>query len=183
MGGLDTAPAEPAPDPADEALTHLYAVHWRPLVRVAWLLLRDQQGAEDVVQDAFVAMRRRWPTLRDPDRALAYLRASVVNGVRSVQRHQVVVERRARSEAGRADLPDRAEVSSAETGALSRLRADALLTAVRALPARQREVLVLRYYADLSEAQIAQALGISPGSVKAHAHRALATLRHTVEER
>ena len=183
MGGLEPATAAPQPDPADEALTGLYAAHWRPLVRVAWLLLHDQQGAEDVVQDAFVAMRRRWPTLRDPEKVLAYLRTSVVNGVRSAQRHQRVVQREVRSEAGSADALGRSVASSAEAHALDRLRGDAILAAVRELPPRQREVLVLRYYADLSEAQIADALGINPGSVKAHAHRALASLRRTIKER
>ena len=183
MGGLEPATAAPQPDPADAALTGLYAAHWRPLVRVAWLLLHDQQGAEDVVQDAFVAMRRRWPTLRDPDKALAYLRTSVVNGVRSAQRHERVVQREARSQASRADALGRSVGPSAETRALDRLRADTILAAVRQLPPRQSEVLVLRYYADLSEAQIADALGISAGSVKVHAHRALATLRRTTKER
>ena len=78
---------------ADTALEQLYAAHWRGLVRLAVLLLRDQGAAEEVVQDAFVAMHDRWRSLRDPDKALAYLRQTVVNRSRSALRHRGVVER------------------------------------------------------------------------------------------
>ena len=78
---------------ADTALEQLYAAHWRGLVRLAVLLLRDQGAAEEVVQDAFVAMHGRWSRLRDPDKALAYLRQAVVNRSRSALRHRGVVER------------------------------------------------------------------------------------------
>jgi RNA polymerase sigma factor (sigma-70 family) len=177
MAAAEPAPRAAAPATADEALTALYAVHWRPLVRLAYLLLRDQQGAEDVVQDDFVATHRRWGTLRERDRAVAYLRTCVVNGVRSLQRHQQVVSREQRAQAGRADVVGRWTVSSAEASALRDLTNSALLDAVGRLPQRQREVLVLRYYADLSESQIADLLQVGPGSVKTHAHRALAALR------
>ncbi len=176
-----TGPSSIGPLSADEALTGLYAVHWRGLVRLAWLLLHDQQGAEDVVQEAFVAMHRRWPQLRDREKALAYVRACVVNGVRSAQRHERVVRRESTAEAGRADAAGRAVAPSAEAGALSLWDSEAMLAAVGQLPRRQREVLVLRYYADLTEAQISDLLGISAGSVKAHAHRALASLRGRVD--
>ncbi len=167
---------------ADEALTGLYAVHWQALVRLAWLLLHDQQAAEDVVQEAFVATHRRWPHLRDRQKALAYLRTCVVNGARSRQRHDRVVRRETTAEATRADASGRAVAPSAEASALRHLDSAVMLAVVRALPQRQREVLVLRYYADLTEAQIADTLGISAGSVKAHAHRALASLRLRAEE-
>lgn len=181
MGATESAPgassSSTALATADEALTALYAVHWRPLVRLAYLLLRDQDAAQDVVQDAFVATHRRWGSLRDRDRAVAYLRTCVVNGVRSVQRHDQVVTRENRAQAGSADAVGRAVVPSAESSALRDLEGSALLDAVGRLPQRQREVLVLRYYADLSEAQIADLLQVGAGSVKTHAHRALAALR------
>ena len=154
---------------ADEALEHLYAAHWRTLVRLSVLLLRDRGEAEEVVQDAFVATHRHWHRLRDPDKALAYLRQAVVNRSRSALRHRGVVERHALREAHRPSTSDSPDVASG--------RREAVLDALRALPTRQREVLALRYYLDLSEAQIADALGISRGAVKAHASRGSATLR------
>lgn len=164
---------------ADDALTHLYGAHWHTLVRLSYLLVRDQQVAEETVQDAFVSMHRRWHQLSEPEKALAYLRRCVVNGSRSVLRHRAVEERHLRTlraEAGRPPA-SRATVASAEDRAIDHDTGDRLLEALAALPRRQREVLTLRYYLDLSEAQIADALQISPGSVKAHAHRGLAALR------
>jgi RNA polymerase sigma-70 factor (sigma-E family) len=166
---------------ADRALTELYAAHWHSLVRLSWLLVRDQQLAEETVQDAFVAMHSRWSQLRNQDLALAYLRRCVVNSSRSVLRHRLVEDRylssqtRAITAAGITDEP------SAESRALQHATGAQLLAKLGRLPRRQREVLTLRYYLDLSEAQIADALGISAGSVKAHAHRGLAALRSDVE--
>ena len=160
---------------ADEAIAILYAAHWHPLVRLAWFLVHDQGTAEDVVQDAFIATHRNYDRIRDTGAAVAYLRRAVVNGARSVQRHDVVVRREAIAEA------DRATAASAEAQALRHLGDGAMLAALRRLPDRQREVLVLRYFADWSEAAIADALGIAPGSVKAHAHRGLAALRARLE--
>jgi RNA polymerase sigma-70 factor (sigma-E family) len=156
---------------ADEALEQLYAAHWRQLVRLAVLLVRDQGVAEEVVQDCFVAVHARWGRLRDPDKGLAYLRQSVVNRSRSHQRHMTVVRRQALREAPPAPVPgaDHASYDVAQ-------RAE-VLEALRRLPARQREVLALRYYVDLSEAEIADLLGISRGSVKSHASRGVAALR------
>lgn len=159
---------------ADEAVTRLYAAHYRSLVRLAALLLRDAGAAEEVVQDSFVAMHGAWRRLSDPDRALAYLRQSVVNRSRSALRHRSVVARHAPRPA-----PDAA---SAEHGALLAMERAEVMSALRQLPQRQREVLVLRYYADLSEAEIADALGISRGAVKSHASRAMAVLRETLED-
>jgi RNA polymerase sigma-70 factor (sigma-E family) len=159
---------------ADEAVTSLYAAQYRSLVRLATLLLRDVTAAEEVVQDSFVAMHSSWRTLRDPDRALAYLRQAVVNRARSALRHRKVEERHAPS-----PLPDHA---SAEHGALEALERQDVIRALHALPGRQREVLVLRYYLDLSEAQIAEAIGISRGSVKSHASRGMAALRTSLEQ-
>jgi RNA polymerase sigma-70 factor (sigma-E family) len=159
---------------ADEAITQIYAAHYRSLVRLAALLLRDVGASEEVVQDSFIAMHGAWRRLRDPDRALAYLRQSVVNRSRSVLRHRTVELRHAP-----APMPDAA---SAEHGAMGSLEHQEVIVALRRLPERQREVLVLRYYADLSEAQTAHAMGISAGAVKSHTLRGMAALRHLLEE-
>ncbi len=161
------------PDDADRAVAELYAAHWRRLVRLAVLLVRDLATAEEVVQDAFIATARRWERLRDHDRAAAYLRQSVVNRARSELRHRGVVERHAEAEATR---PLRA-APGADVQALATERRTAVLDALRELPDRQREVLALRHYLELSEAEIADALGISRGAVKTHASRGSARLR------
>ena len=114
-------------------------------------------------------------------RVVGYLQTAVVNGCRSVQRHNVVVDRQNVREAAAADAPGRGSHGSTETQVLRTAERDAVMDALRTLPARQREVLVLRYYSDLSEAQIAHALEISPGAVKTHAHRGLTALRRTIE--
>jgi RNA polymerase sigma-70 factor (sigma-E family) len=158
---------------ADRAVTVLYATHYRSLVRLAALLLRDTATAEEVVQDSFVAMHDGWRRLRDNDKALSYLRQSVVNRARSVLRHRVVVDRNAPKPPP--DMP------SAEQGAITLLERSAVVTALRTLPARQREALVLRFYGDLSEAQIAAAMGISKGAVKSHTARAMTALRSVLE--
>ena len=158
---------------ADRAVTVLYAAHYRSLVRLAALLLRDVATAEEVVQDSFVAMHDGWRRLRDNDKALSYLRQSVVNRSRSVLRHRVVVDRNAPKPAP--DMP------SAEQGAITLLERSAVVTALRTLPPRQREALVLRFYGDLSEAQIAAAMGISKGAVKSHTARAMTALRSVLE--
>ena len=169
-------PADP-----DVAVAELYRAHWHRLVRLAWLLLRDQLAAEDVVQDAFVATHRSWSAIRDGGRVVGYLQAAVVNGCRSLQRHQLVVDRQNRRDAAAADAFGRAAHASAEAEALRSVDRAAVVEALQALPQRQREVLVLRYYVGLSEAQIAGALEISTGAVKTHAHRALTTLRRTID--
>ena len=142
-------------------------------MRLAVLLVRDVGTAEEVAQDAFVAMHGRWGRLRDNDKALAYLRQAVVNRSRSVLRHRGVVERHLRSAAA---APDPTAPPS-DTRALDADRRVAVLDALAQLPDRQREVLVLRHYLDLSEAEIADALGIARGSVKSHASRGAAALR------
>lgn len=174
-------PVASSPSEADTAIAGLYAAHWRPLVRLAYLLLRDQAAAEDAVQDAFIATHRNWHSIRDQALAAAYLRRAVVNNARSVHRHEAVVRRELTAEAGRADVLGRADAASAESAALSEIGNAEMLAALQTLPPRQQEVLVLRYYCDLSEAQIADALQIAPGSVKAHAHRGLAALRDRME--
>lgn len=159
---------------ADMAVTALYSAHYRSLVRLAVLLVRDVASAEEVVQDAFVALHGAWRRLRDTDKALAYLRQSVVNRSRSVLRHRAVVEKYAPK-----GLPD---APSAENGAIGELERSAVIEALRGLPNRQREALVLRYYGDLSEAEIAHAMGISKGAVKSHTARGMAALRMALEQ-
>jgi RNA polymerase sigma-70 factor (sigma-E family) len=159
---------------ADAAVEELYAAHWRQLVRLSVLLVHDQASAEDVVQDAFVAMHGHWSRLRDPDKALAYLRQAVVNRSRSALRHRVVVDRHARS--------SRAGEGTVDGPTVGGARRDAVRDALLKLSDRQREVLVLRYYLDWSEAQIADALGISHGAVKSHAHRGSTALRGLLGE-
>jgi RNA polymerase sigma-70 factor (sigma-E family) len=185
--------AEPAPgaDPArdlgaplrwtpDEAVEHLYAAHYRQLVRLSVLLVRDQETAEEVVQDAFVALHGKWRGLRDPHLGLAYLRQSVVNRSRSVLRHRAV-ELRHLSTAAAQQAAAPPWLPGADEAVVRRAGRAAVLDALQQLSTRQREVLVLRYYLDLDEAGIADALGISRGAVKSHASRAAAALRTLLE--
>ena len=158
---------------ADRAVTELYSEHYRALVRLAAMLVRDTQTAEEVVQDAFVAMHGGWQRLRDNDKALAYLRQAVVNRSRSVLRHRTVIDKNLQK--APPDMP------SAEHGALVLLERHAVVAALRHLPGRQREAIVLRYYADLSEAEIAATMGISRGAVKSHTARGMTALRTALE--
>jgi RNA polymerase sigma-70 factor (sigma-E family) len=158
---------------ADRAVIELFSVHYRPLVYLAVMLVRDTATAEEVVQDAFVAMHDGWDRLRDADKALAYLRQAVVNRCRSVLRHRAVVDPNLQQAPG---LP------SAEHDAPVLPEQNSVGPALRGLPERQREAIVLRYYADLSEEEIAAAMGISRGAVKSHTARGMATLRAALEQ-
>jgi len=169
--GLTAAPLE---WDADRVVTAIYSEHYRSLVRLAAFLVRDNATAEEVVQDSFVAMHGAWRRLRDTDKALSYLRQSVVNRSRSVLRHRVVVDKNTPKPPP--DMP------SAEHGAIVQLERSAVVTALRTLPERQREALVLRYYGDMSEAQIASVMGISRGAVKSHTARAMGALRAVLEQ-
>jgi RNA polymerase sigma-70 factor (sigma-E family) len=153
----------------DQAVAELYSLHYRPLTRLAILLVRDAVTAEDVVQDAFVAMRSAWPRLGDTEKALAYLRQAVVNRSRSVLRHRPVTG-------------TNLQQASAEHGALDLLDQPAAVAALLGLPERQREAIVLRFYADLSEDQIAAAMRISRGAVRSHTARGLSGLRAAFDQ-
>jgi RNA polymerase sigma-70 factor (sigma-E family) len=155
----------------DDAITALFSREYTRLVRAAVLLVGDVETAEDVVQDAFVAVHRRWARITDPERVGGYLHRAVVNGSRSVLRHRAVVHRHAGSLAEPENTADAADL------VLARAARAAVLDALAALPRRQREVLVLRHYLGLSEAEIASTLRISTGSVKTHASRGAAALR------
>jgi RNA polymerase sigma-70 factor (sigma-E family) len=159
---------------AGPAVMQLYALHHRPLVRLAALLVRDIPTAEDLVHDSFIAMRDAWDRLRDAENAVAYLRQAVVNRSRSMLRHRMAVQR----------SPQQAppDTPGAVDDVLIQLERSPVVAALRDLPDRQRETIVLRYYADLSEAETAAAMGISRGAVKAHTARGMAALRAAMEQ-
>ena len=159
---------------ADRVVTEIYHGEYKSLVRLAVLLVHDVPTAEEVVQDAFEAMHTAWRRLRDSEKALSYLRQAVVNRSRSVLRHRTVVDKNAPKPA-----PDE---PSAEQGAMALIERSLVVAALRTLPDRQREAIVLRYYADLSEADIAAAMGISRGAVKSHTARAMAALKSILEQ-
>jgi RNA polymerase sigma-70 factor (sigma-E family) len=171
---LRAVAAEPIAWSADLAIIELYSVQYKALVRLAAMLVRDTSTAEEVVQEAFISMHDSWHRLKDTEKALAYLRQAVVNGSRSVLRHRTVVEKHAPKPAP--DMP------SAEHGAMALLERSEVIAALSDLPARQREAIVLRYYADLSEADIAAAMRISRGAVKSHTARGMAALKAALEQ-
>jgi RNA polymerase sigma-70 factor (sigma-E family) len=154
-------------------ITELYAAHRLSLVRLAVLLVDDVASAEDVVQDAFAALARRPDAVRDPSRALAYLRVSVVNTARSALRRR----RTARAYSPPHDLSP----PSPEDSAVLAEEHREVIEALRQLAPRQREVLVLRYWSNLSEAEIAHTLGVSQGTVKSTASRALVVLEKAMK--
>ncbi|OLT19969.1 RNA polymerase subunit sigma-24 [Pseudonocardia sp. CNS-139] len=162
---LDARP-EPPPVPGSPlTLSDLYRDHRMRMVRLAILLVDDPSTAEDVVQEAFTGLHRHWSSLRDEAAAVGYLRTAVVNGSRSVLRRR----RTARDYVP----PHQVNARSAESLAMLSAEHQAVVDALATLPRRQREVLVLRYYGGLSEAEIADATGISRGTVKSTASRAL----------
>ena len=154
---------------AGQAVGALFGAHYQSLVRLAVLLVGDVGTAEEVVQDSFVALHASWRRLRDPGKALFYLRRSVVNRSRSAIRHRAVASRTA--------LQPPPPAPGADQAVIAGLQRSEVVSALRALPARQREALVLRYYYDLTEAQIASAMRISKGAVKSHTARGMAALR------
>jgi RNA polymerase sigma-70 factor (sigma-E family) len=168
--------ASPIPAPGgwaglgpDRAVSILYRAHYRSLVRLAAFLVRDTATAEEVVQDAFVALHGAWHRMKDADQAVFYLRRSVVNRSRSELRHQAVVDKIA------PQLTKKSPGAGPEPASWP--GRTALISALPALPSRQREALMLRYHAGLTEAQIASAMGISRGAVRSHTARALSALR------
>ena len=159
------APGVEAPAEGPRTLEDLYREHRMRFVRLAILLVDDPATAEDVVQEAFTGLHRHWGRLRDENAALGYLRTAVVNGSRSVLRR--------RRTAREYTPPHTADARSAESLAMLSAEHQAVVSALGQLPRRQREVLVLRYYGGLSEAEIAEATGISRGTVKSTASRGL----------
>jgi RNA polymerase sigma-70 factor (sigma-E family) len=153
---------------ADRAVTVMYGEHYGSLVRMAALLVGDVAMAETVVQDSFVAMHSAWRRLRNGESALAYLHQCVVNRSRSALRHQSATGRHT------ARLVPCLRSTGRETPPLLEF---AVVRALRTLPLRQREALVLIYCGDLTEAQAASAMGIKPGAVKSHLAGAIEALR------
>jgi len=175
LGGLDRAEFTPvaAEGTSVDLLTETYQAHYRSLLGLAALLLDDTASCEDVVQEAFIRVHAARRRVREPEKTLAYLRQTVVNLSRSTLRRRIMGLRLLQK-----PMPD---MASAEEGAYDALERDQLLQAMRGLQRRQREVLVLRYFADMTEAQVADSLGISVGSVKAYGSRGLAALRLSMD--
>jgi RNA polymerase sigma-70 factor (sigma-E family) len=158
----------------DRAFDALYRSHWWPMLRLAQGLVDDTSAAEDVVQDAFAGLYRNPAVLADAAAAARYLRASVVNGARSALRRRRTV----RTWLGQVRAGEHA--SAADEPSLRSVEQQAARRALAALPSRQREVLTLRFLADLSDSEIADATGMSAGHVRSAASRGLATLRSTL---
>ena len=180
-GVTEIAAVAPAPERSEPAaasdVAGLFRERQAELVRLAVLVVGDRPTAEDVVQDVFARLCAR-NLLPDRDR-LAYVRAAVLNGCRSVLRRRTL----ARRLRGAGD-PDRSDAApdSAENEAMLAEDRRQVLAALATLPVRRREVLVLRYWLGLSEAEIAAVMGISPGTVKSNAARGLAALARNLGE-
>ena len=166
-GGRGQAAAAPA-------VTALYQAHALGLVRLAHVMLGNRTGAEDVVQDAFCGLYRRWERLDDKDKALQYVRSSVLNGCRSALRSGSAPDPRGEHHPAAA---------SAETAVLTGEERREVMNAIRRLPDRQREALVLRFYLDEPDAEIARVMGISQSTVRSTTHRALAALGRLLGEK
>lgn len=175
--GPREGPMEPTLDLRDPerevAIARVFDESHARLVRLA-VLLGAGADAEDIVAEAFCQLYRRWPRLRSPDAAPAYVRGSVVNLVRMRLRHLQVVRRHSERELRPSDNV------SAESIALVREDQRAVVEALDQLAPRQREAIVLRYWMDLKEAEIAATMGISCGAVKTHTSRAMAALSRAV---
>jgi RNA polymerase sigma-70 factor (sigma-E family) len=161
---------------AAQAVTALYEAHAVGLIRLAVVMLGDRAAAEDVVQDAFCGLYRRWGQLDEPGKAQSYVRAATLNGCRSELRQRIRAQRRG------GPAPDAADAASAEQAALLGEEHQQVLSALRRLPDRQREALVLRFYLDQTEPEIAESMGISPGTVKSTTSRGLAALGRLIQE-
>ncbi len=156
------------------ALTSLYREHQVELIRLAVLLVGDVATAEDVVQDVFLRLQARPPRLQDESKLPAYVRAAVLNGCR-------MALRRRRRTWGHTE-PHEPPVWSAESAVMLGEDRREVLAALRRLPRRQREALVLRYYLELDDAEVARVMGIRPGTVRSTMVRALAALERRLGE-
>lgn len=154
-----------------DALPGLFAAHYRRLLALAVLVTDDRATAEDLVQEAFARLHGR--ALADPERALAYLRSTVLNLSRSRLRRLRTARKHER--------PDDRLLPSAEDDVILRADQRAVLDALRTLSPRQRQALVLRYWEDMTESQVAAAMGLSAGAVKSHTSRGMSALRTALE--
>ncbi len=171
---MDTAAGAASRAPSVSAL---YQEHAVGLIRLAVIMLGDRASAEDVVQDAFLGLYRHWDRLADTANALTYTRSAVLNGCRTVLRQRT---RRGQHEGMAA--PDAPARESAEASVLLGEEHRRMLAAIRALPDRQREALVLRFYLDMSEEETARAMRISRGTVKSATSRAIRALGRMLGE-
>lgn len=149
---------------AAAAVTALFAVNALGLAKLAYVMTGDRDTADDIVQDAFSGLYRRWEHLSDLGKALSYVRSAVLNSCRSALRRR------------RPEIPGQfaaleLEHESAESAVLSEEERKAVMTALRRLPHRQREVLGLRFYLDMTEQEIAAQMGIGQSTVCSSAHR------------
>jgi RNA polymerase sigma-70 factor (sigma-E family) len=175
-----TAVTTVEPREADGQLADLFRLHHAELVRLAVLLVHDQPTAEDAVQDVYLTLQTRRRVLHRESEDLAYIRACVLNKCRSVLRHRKVVGRVGKLIDSFDDVTE--DGDSPESQAIKTEERRRVLVALAGLPTRRREVLVLRYYSGLSEAEIARTLGISQGSVKSAAARGIAALAKALGE-
>jgi RNA polymerase sigma-70 factor (sigma-E family) len=162
-----------SPDRA-EAVAQLYRSHALALVRMAHIMLGSRAAAEDVVQDAFCGLYRRWDHLDRRDSAIAYVRSAVLNGCRSSLRGQARI-------GGEVEAAHAREPSAEAIALLSEERRD-VVRALWRLPERQREVLVLRYYLDLPDDQVARDLGLTQSTIRSIRRRGLSALRRSIRE-
>jgi len=174
LGEDDAVPGWETIEDSESAYRDLFHAHFAAMVRLAAMLGADDP--EDVAQEAFVRLHRKQRALRDPHAAIGYLRATVVNLTRSRLRHLTVVRRRGPAEV-------RVDVPSAEHDVVRREGHRDLLAAMRLLSTRHREALVLRYWLDLTEAEMAEVMGISRGTVKSHVSRGLDALARLLEDK
>ena len=158
---------------AEAAIEALYQRQAPGLIRLAYVMLGDRPAAEDVVQEAFCGLYRHWENLIGPDRALPYVRSAVLNGCRSALRRQAV---------RRTLVMFQPPAPSAEASVLTGEERQEVMQAVRRLPARQREVLVLRFYLDLPDDEIAKLMNIQPSTVRSAAARGLETLGRSLKD-
>ena len=158
---------------ADEAIVALFQEHARSLVRLARLFADDRNAAEDLVQEAFLRLRRSFHRIESPDRTAAYLRSIVLNLARDHNRRGLMSLRHR--------MPEEEGRLSAEDRIVMREDQQQVIDALQALPRRQRDCLTLRYYMDLSIPDIAATLGISVNSVKTHLQRGMAVLEARLE--
>jgi RNA polymerase sigma-70 factor (sigma-E family) len=170
VDSLETS--RPAPFVGETTVGELFRARYAEMVRLAGLLGADD--AEDIAQEAFARLLDRYGSLRDWGAALGYVRATVCNLTRNRRRHLRVVRLR---------TPAAPEAESSEQAAIIREEHREVLTALAGLPARRREAIVLRYWLDLPDSEIAAAMGISAGTVKSQVSRGLAALGRALEER
>lgn len=157
-----------------EQVTALFDAHWLAMVRLALVSVGDRASAEDVAAEAFAQLLRRWDSLKDKANAVRYLRSSILNRSRSLLRRRGVARRYV--------PPHEPPRGSAECEVVLSEERRAVLQALITLPERRRQVLILRFYLNLPDAEIAKTLGVSEGAVRTHASRGLASLGRILKE-